>query len=140
MCLDVVKISIIFCLLCILSTEPITIKVNVSGFPSNKGQAYVALFNTSESFPNYGEQLTGKIVQIQDQSCTVSFNNLAKGSYAIAVYHDVNKNKKLDKNLFGMPTESYGFSNNARATFSAPSYNNAKIECSKDRSINIQVK
>jgi uncharacterized protein (DUF2141 family) len=136
----VVKIAIVFCLLCFLSAEPISIKVNVSGFPSNKGQAYVALFNTTESFPIYGEQLSGKIVQIQDQSCTVSFNNLAKGSYAVAVYHDVNKNKQLDKNLFGMPTERYGFSNNARATFSAPSFNEAKIDCTKDRSINIQVK
>lgn len=140
MCLRVVKIAIVFCLLCLLSAEPISIKVNVSGFPSNKGQAYVALFNTTESFPTYGEQLIGKIVQIQDQSCMVSFNNLAKGSYAVAVYHDVNKNKQLDKNLFGMPTESYGFSNNARATFSAPSFNEAKIDCTKDRSINIQVK
>jgi len=134
------KWTIIFSLLWLLSAESLTIKVNVSGFPSNKGQAYVALFNSSESFPTYGKQLIGKIVEIQDRSCTVSFSNLAKGSYAVAVYHDVNKNKKLDKNLLGMPTESYGFSNNARATFSAPSFNEAKIDCTKDRSINIQVK
>lgn len=134
------KLALLCCLLCLLGTETLTVKVNVSGFSSNKGQAYVALFNTSESFPTYGKQLIGKIVEIQDQACTVSFGNLAKGSYAVAVYHDLNKNKKLDKNLFGMPTESYGFSNNARATFSAPSFNDAKIECNKDRSINIQVK
>jgi uncharacterized protein (DUF2141 family) len=39
-----------------------------------------------------------------------------------------------------MPTESYGFSNNARATFSAPSYQDAKVSCTKDKSINITVK
>ena len=112
----------------------------MSGFPSNKGQAYVALFNSSETFPSYGKQLKGKIVEISQLKCKVTFANLNSGSYAIAVYHDVNKNDKLDKNVLGMPTESYGFSNNARATFSAPSYQDAKVPCSKDKSINITVK
>jgi len=128
------------CLPWFLAREPLTLKVSVTGFNSNKGQAFVALFNTSESFPTYGEQLIGKIVNIQDRACTVSFSNLTQGYYAVAVYHDANKNMKLDRNLFGMPTECYGFSNNARATFSAPSYQEAKISCLKDKSINILVK
>lgn len=120
--------------------ETVSLEVTVSGFPSNKGQAYVALFNSSETFPSYGKQLKGKIVDIEQLKCKVSFTNLTPGSYAIAVYHDVNKNDKLDKNVLGMPTESYGFSNNARATFSAPSYQEAKVSCLKDKSINIVVK
>jgi len=128
------------CLPWLLAREPLTLKVRVTGFNSNKGQAFVALFNTSESFPTYGEQLIGKIVNIQDRVCTVSFSDLTQGYYAVAVYHDANKNMKLDRNLFGMPTECYGFSNNARATFSAPSYQEAKISCLKDKSINILVK
>jgi uncharacterized protein (DUF2141 family) len=129
--------SVLFAL---LHKETVSLEVNVSGFPSNKGQAYVALFNSSETFPSYGKQLKGKIVEISQLKCKVTFANLNSGSYAIAVYHDVNKNDKLDKNVLGMPTESYGFSNNARATFSAPSYQDAKVSCTKDRSINITVK
>ncbi len=127
-------------LIALLHKETVSLEVNVSGFPSNKGQAYVALFNSSETFPSYGKQLKGKIVEISQLKCKVSFANLNSGSYAIAVYHDVNKNDKLDKNMLGMPTESYGFSNNARATFSAPSYQDAKVSCTKDKSINITVK
>jgi len=127
-------------LLALLHKENVSLEVKVSGFPSNKGQAYVALFNSSETFPRYGKQLNGKIVEIDQLKCKVTFTNLSPGSYAIAVYHDVNKNDKLDKNVLGMPTESYGFSNNARATFSAPSYQNAKVSCTKDKVINITVK
>ena len=129
--------SVLFAL---LHKETVSLEVNASGFPSNKGQAYVALFNSSETFPSYGKQLKGKIVEISQLKCKVTFANLNSGSYAIAVYHDVNKNDKLDKNVLGMPTESYGFSNNARATFSAPSYQDAKVSCTKDKSINITVK
>ncbi len=129
--------SVLFAL---LHKETVSLEVNVSGFHSNKGQAYVALFNSSETFPSYGKQLKGKIVEISQLKCKVTFANLNSGSYAIAVYHDVNKNDKLDKNVLGMPTESYGFSNNARATFSAPSYQDAKVSCTKDKSINITVK
>jgi uncharacterized protein (DUF2141 family) len=127
-------------ILALLHKENVSLEVKVSGFPSNKGQAYVALFNSSETFPSYGKQLKGKIVEISQLKCKVTFANLNSGSYAIAVYHDVNKNDKLDKNVLGMPTESYGFSNNARATFSAPSYQDAKFSCTKDKSINITVK
>ena len=127
-------------LLALLHKENVSLEVKVSGFPSNKGQAYVALFNSSETFPSYGKQLKGKIVEIDQLKCKVTFTNLSPGSYAIAVYHDVNKNDKLDKNVLGMPTESYGFSNNARATFSAPSYQDAKVSCTKDKAINITVK
>lgn len=124
----------------LMNNEKVSLEVNVSGFPSNKGQAYVALFNSSETFPTYGKQFKGQIVVVEQLRCKASFTNLEPGTYAIAVYHDVNKNDKLDKNLFGMPTESYGFSNNARATFSAPSYQEAKVSCRKDKSINIVVK
>ena len=34
------------------------------------------------------------------------------GEYAITLYHDENGNEKLDKNVFGIPKERYGFSNN----------------------------
>jgi len=46
---------------------------------------------------------------------------LKPGAYAIAAYHDENDNQKLDKAFTGIPTENYGFSNNARGMFGPPS-------------------
>ena len=37
--------------------------------------------------------------------------NVKPGNYAIAVFHDLNGNGKLDRNLIGLPSEPYGFSN-----------------------------
>jgi uncharacterized protein (DUF2141 family) len=41
-----------------------------------------------------------------------TFKDLEKGTYAIKLFHDVNNNGKMDTNMFGIPQEGYGFSNN----------------------------
>jgi len=58
------------------------------------------------------------------------FSELPKGVYGISAFHDENKNGKLDTNLVGYPTEEYCASNNARNTFSAPSFSDAKFKYS----------
>ncbi|MBT5574281.1 MAG: DUF2141 domain-containing protein [Alphaproteobacteria bacterium] len=52
---------------------------------------------------------------------------LPDGIYAIGVYLDVNFNNKLDKNFFGIPSEPYGFSNNAKAFLRSPSFEKASF-------------
>jgi uncharacterized protein (DUF2141 family) len=44
------------------------------------------------------------------------------GELAIAVYHDVNDNKQIDKNPIGIPTEPYGFSNDFKPVIKAPAF------------------
>jgi uncharacterized protein (DUF2141 family) len=43
------------------------------------------------------------------------------------VFHDENDNGVLDKGAFGIPTEGYGFSNNAKGFFGAPSWRAAGV-------------
>jgi uncharacterized protein (DUF2141 family) len=46
---------------------------------------------------------------------------------AIAVYQDLDSNDVLTKNGLGIPTEPYGFSNNARGTFGPPRFDKAQL-------------
>ena len=57
----------------------------------------------------------------------VVFKDLPEGEYAFAVYHDANANGKMDKNLIGMPTEDFAFSNNAMGKMGPPDYASAKF-------------
>jgi len=43
------------------------------------------------------------------------------------VVDDANGNGDLDRNLLGIPTESYGFSNGVRPTLRAPTFDEAAI-------------
>ena len=49
------------------------------------------------------------------------------GIVAIAIFHDTNGNGAVDEGFFGIPKEQYGFGNNARPLFRAPSYDASSI-------------
>jgi uncharacterized protein (DUF2141 family) len=65
---------------------------------------------------------------IHGKTALCIFSELPKGVYGISAFHDENKNGKLDTNLIGYPTEEYCASRNARNTFSAPSFSDAKFK------------
>jgi uncharacterized protein (DUF2141 family) len=123
-----------------LPTSKVSLTVNVSGFSDNVGKSYIALYRPKDVWPEINKQFIGKVVAINGKTSTVKFDNLECGTYAVAVFHDRNNNGKLDKNMLGIPVERYGFSNNARETFSAPSFGSASVELQKDRAIAIFVK
>ena len=114
--------------------------VIIKGFPSTQGTAFVAIYRKTDAFPVYGKQYIGKAIAIKKNEARIIFTGLSAGSYAVAVYHDKNNNKILDKNYLGIPIESYGFSNNARRTFSAPSFSEASVVVNTNKTINITVK
>jgi uncharacterized protein (DUF2141 family) len=52
----------------------------------------------------------------------------APGAYGLAIYHDENANGKVDRNGLGIPKEGFGFSNNPRIFFSAPSFKKVRFQ------------
>jgi uncharacterized protein (DUF2141 family) len=121
-------------------SSPSTLTVHVNGVNTAKGNVFVGLYRVQDEWPVFGKQYQGKIVKAMKGKNTIFFNNLPNGTYAVATYHDINANKKLDKNMFGMPIELYGFSNNARSIFSAPEFKDAKFQLNKSKTIIIQIK
>ena len=67
--------------------------------------------------------LDDRVVPAADAVAT--FEDLAPGTYAVAVYHDENGNGEFDQGLFGIPLEGYAFSMGARAFFGPPSFERA---------------
>ena len=118
----------------------IDLTVETSGFSSIKGSVYIALYREKDEFPVFGKQFKGRIESIDGVTTKVFFKDLPEGKYAIAAYHDKNNNKKLDKNQFGIPQENYGFSNNARRMFSAPSFEEASFHLKSKKTIQIFLK
>ena len=93
-----------------------TLWVEITSVRSNKGNIALQLLNAQQQVV---EQL---FIPAQKGSVSHQFNNLPNGNYAIKLYHDENANQKMDFNLLGIPTEGYGFSNNARGVMSAPKF------------------
>ena len=117
-----------------------SLTVQVYGFGDNIGKSFVGLYRISDPWPEIKKQYIGKVIAITNKTATVDFEQLSPGTYAVAVFHDKNNNGILDKNMLGMPVERYGFSNNVRETFSAPSFKSASVEVNSDKAIGIYIK
>ena len=60
--------------------------------------------------------------EIEKQACIFTIDKLQEGKYSFRLFHDENNNGKLDTNWIGIPTEGYGFSNNAKSSFGPPAF------------------
>ena len=52
------------------------------------------------------------------------------GVYAVALYHDENRDMRFDRSGLGLPAEGFGFSNNPSIFFSAPSFKRVRFAVS----------
>ena len=67
------------------------------------------------------------------------FAGVPAGTYAVTVLDDTNMNGKMDFNLIGMPTKGYGFSKDAKATLSPPSFSAASFSYSGQGSLDVPI-
>jgi len=59
-------------------------------------------------------------IPVTSRTLTLAVDDLPKGDYALKFFHDANNNGKMDKNWMGIPTEAFGFSNDAKVFMGPP--------------------
>lgn len=98
--------------------------VKILNIKNSTGTVACALFESSEGFPNeFLRPATNvMVIKIRKAQARCDFEDILPGTYAMAVIHDENMNGKLGANLLGIPTEGYGFSNDAKGFIGAPSF------------------
>lgn len=116
--------------------QNVNFTIRVTGFKQASGKIQIALYNNQNGFLT-PERVYKKIVLDVNESILRHTVRLPEGQYAVALYHDGNSNGICDKNAFGVPVEQYGFSNNIRPIFRAPSFESTVIDVRKDIEIEI---
>jgi len=101
--------------------------VNVQGVRSSDGTVRIALYDGDQGFPKEGKPVAVQAQNALEGALVFVFPGLQPGNYAVTLFHDENGNEELDSNLFGIPTEGYGFSNDARGSLGPPSFTDAAI-------------
>jgi uncharacterized protein (DUF2141 family) len=117
--------------------------VVVQNIQKDTGSVMMGLFSTPESFPK--NVTKGMTVAAAERDATgrvtLVLRDLAPGQYAVSAFHDVDGNGRLNSNLMGMPTEPYGFSNDAQAQFAPPAFSAAAFTLpAQGLTIQLQVK
>ena len=105
------------------------IHVSVLNILNRNGTVACALFDSPAGFPRefLHSAQNAMIIKIRNTAARCDFEAIPPGTYALVVVHDENSNGKLDTNLLGIPTEGYGFSNDARAFMGTPSFSAASF-------------
>jgi uncharacterized protein (DUF2141 family) len=115
------------------------LSVAIEGVRSDSGTIMVGLYDSPEGFVAAIEHSTeagllndrgrraGVALRAVAGVQRIVFPDLPPRRYAVIVFHDENDNGRLDENAWGVPTEGYGFSNNAQGFLGAPSFAAAAV-------------
>ena len=119
---------------CVSTANATHVDFQINGIKESEGKLYIQIFQGENNYAK-GEALMATAVAPQSDSTVVRFSDLDPGEYALRFFHDENNNGELETNLFGIPTEGYGFSNNAKPNFGPVSYEEIKFAVSADESV-----
>jgi len=124
-----------------LRADGFVLTVELSGFRSDKGAAVVLLYDNADAFPTKSKlALSKQRVSVIGGLAKVEFPNLKAGDYAVAAFHDINDNRKMDTNFLGIPKEPIGVSNDAKGRMGPPSFKDAKFAVSGSQTVRITIK
>lgn len=102
--------------------DELTVNVDVG---ATTGDVMVAVFDSQTAY-DAGRPMRAVRIDVAGgaRSATV---DLSAGDYAIKAFHDVDGDGQMNKNPFGMPTEPYAFSNNAKGNMGPAPWGEARF-------------
>lgn len=105
------------------------LRVAVTGARRPAGNVTVTLYGPRrDDFLARGGRLARqRIPLVGTTAAEACFALSAPGDYAVAVYHDENDDRDFNRNALGLPSEGYGFSNDAPTTLGLPDFDQVRF-------------
>lgn len=98
------------------------VSATVTGLRNGQGMVMACLTANPASFPDCRtDPAARKLVAPAAGVVQLDFGPMPAGTYAISLFHDENRNGRLDKAMM-MPREGYGFSRDAKVRFGPPRF------------------
>jgi uncharacterized protein (DUF2141 family) len=105
-----------------------TLIIKVEKVSPRGGDVRAALY-TSTSYPlDNADPVIDGVVPAKPGETIITMTCIKPGEYAVKLFQDFNRNGEFDMNWLGLPLEKFGFSNDARPTFSEPSFDATKFD------------
>lgn len=120
---------LLLCSILVSAQGTLTVEVELNR-PDAGGVLRVVLCGNEASYDSE-QECTPRSVAANSAVVSLTFADVAPGTYALKVFHDVDGDGQLDTNMIGIPTEPYGFSNDAMGTFGPPSFEQAGFQVGK---------
>lgn len=109
------------------ATAETVVVVTIEDVRSEDGALLVEVLDSEAAWKDEAPPLAQRVVPPVTPATTFELA-LVPGAYGIRVYQDVDDDRELDTNAFGLPREPFGFSNDARGRFGPPRWRDVRFE------------
>jgi uncharacterized protein (DUF2141 family) len=107
----------------------VCLDVKIQALESATGNILLELMDENET------TLKSFIQKTDSTTCIIKVTDIDRGIYAVKFFHDSNANGKMDFNWMGIPTEGFGFSNDAYGLFKPKKFKEWLFDISCDTTI-----
>lgn len=107
------------------------LRIEVTNVRNDHGIVRCSLFRSPQGFPSKANEASARVTATGDGRVRVCLfpQVQTKGRVAVSVLHDEDSSGELNTNVFGVPTEGWGVSQNAPpSTFAPPTFDAASFE------------
>ncbi|WP_421792615.1 DUF2141 domain-containing protein [Hyphobacterium sp.] len=104
-----------------------SLEIVFTGLRAEEGQVRVGLYGDQSSWDGR-DAIDGGLINVDGLEVRIRFDDLAPGTYGVMAYHDRDGNGELNTGLFGIPSEPFAFSNDARGRMGPASWEDAAFE------------
>ena len=112
----------------VIKDGPVEVTVRVHGITDSRGMIHCGVYRDSDKWmsptADYAKSMpvgeSGEVVELV-------IPDVPSGVYAFSLYQDLEGNKTLSRNSFGIPTDPWGISNDAPANFGPPNFEDATV-------------
>jgi uncharacterized protein (DUF2141 family) len=98
--------------------------IRIEGVEQAAGTFHIAVFE-ADGWEENQTVASGRLAA--EEGAELTLTGLAPGAYGIKIFQDVDDNGQLNLGMWGIPSEPYGFSNNAPARGGPPSFRQASF-------------
>jgi uncharacterized protein (DUF2141 family) len=111
------------------AAAPASLTITFQGITQRSGELRGQLFASEAAYGGRGgEPAAVFALPVAGDSVSTTVTGLEPGRYAIRVFHDVDGDGAMATNPFGIPTEPFAFSNDARGAFGPAAWSDAAFD------------
>lgn len=99
----------------------------IDNLESPSAPVEISIYSPRDKFPTADGQMKKYRFNPSGKQLTVELTDLDYGQYAVATYQDLDADGQIGKNMIGIPTDPYGFSNNYKPKIKAPAFKDCEF-------------
>lgn len=123
---------LLWCASAFAKAQQVKLSINIANIELGKGSIVLNVYDKKEDFLK--KVFLSKTLKADQSNLTFVIDLPQKGLYAVTVFQDIDNNKKLKQDWFGIPQEPVGYGNNFKPS-AKPVFKDCAISVDRDHVI-----